>query len=91
LKRILKIYLFYFSKERRDILSMGLNGKMKWTVLFENLTKQETIIIASDQKKAHFPNTIVKNTDFHRKFTNIHVGSKTLDFGLRNSKDFRFW
>jgi hypothetical protein len=31
--------------------------------------KQETFIIASDQKKAHFPNTIVKNPDFHRKFT----------------------
>jgi hypothetical protein len=31
----------------------------------EMLHKQETFIIASDQMKAHFPHTIVKNTDFH--------------------------
>jgi hypothetical protein len=27
--------------------------------------KQESFIIAGDKMRAHFPQTIVKNTDFH--------------------------
>jgi hypothetical protein len=42
------------------------HSKCEFTLIqVENKLKQETFIIASDQIKAHFPNTIVKNTDFH--------------------------
>jgi hypothetical protein len=51
--------------------------------------KQETLIIASDQMKAHFPHTIVKNSDFHRKFTHLHVGSKIL-LDLKIQRIFTF-
>jgi hypothetical protein len=32
---------------------------------FSEEIKQETLIIANDQMKAHIPHTIVRNTDFH--------------------------
>jgi hypothetical protein len=56
--------------KKKYIIEQHLTAQKKMMKKINNkkmniVLKQETFIIASDQMKAHFPRTIVKNPDFH--------------------------